>query len=170
MARRKSLSSDRNGSAMVEFAMLAPVFFLMIAGLVEFVLYQFKLNSLNHLTYEVTRNLQTGEVQSSGDALEAFLAEACNHTNALVDCDLIDFDVRAYDEMDEIDFPPPEYDEDGRPTNFVFQPGGAYQYSVVRASIQHTFVTPHLGRLFGMSETLPAMLSSFAVVRNEPWN
>ena len=64
MRTQKRLSREEGGNVMIEFAMLAPVFFMLIMGLVEFVLFQYKSYALNHIVYEATRNLQTGEVQA----------------------------------------------------------------------------------------------------------
>ncbi len=172
MKTPKRFSKAKGGSTLIEFAMLAPVFFFLVMGLVEFVLYQYRIYTLNHVVYEATRNLQTGEVQGAGDAIAqaaAFHDEVCEHAGLMIDCETIVFDVRAFDEIDDIEFPPVEFDEDGNPTNFVFEPGGAEEYSVVRASIQHTFVTPFMGKLFGMGPDMPAIVNAFCIVRNEPW-
>jgi Flp pilus assembly protein TadG len=172
MRRAPSLRKDRRGSALIEFAMLSPIFFLVVAGLTEFVLYQFKVNALNHIAYEAGRNLQTGEVQRAGDAsaqLAAFQANICAEVVWIINCTDIDFDVRNYSDIEDITFPATTYDAQGNPTNFVFQPGGASRFSVVKASVHHSFVTPYMGRLMGLTPDLPAVASSYVVLRNEPW-
>ena len=169
MLRLRRLRKARDGNVMIEFAMLAPVFFMLIMGLVEFVLYQYRTYALNHVVYETARNLQTGEVQTSADQLEAFKQAACDAAGVMIDCNEIYFDVRAFDALNEITYPPPEFDENGVPTNFVFEPGLAEQYSVLRASIHHQFVTPFMAELFQMGPDLPAIVNAFVVVKNEPW-
>jgi hypothetical protein len=86
-----------------------------------------------------------------------------------MDCDDIVFDVRSFDEIDEITYPPVQFDEDGNPVNFVFAPGGPNAFSVVRASIHHQFVTPFMAELFQMGPDMPAIVNAFCIVRNEPW-
>jgi Flp pilus assembly protein TadG len=172
MTRKKRLDRARDGNVMIEFALLAPIFFMLILGLVEFVLFQYKTYALNHVVYEATRNLQTGEVQAfkTPEAMEAaFKQEACAKAASLVDCNAIYFDVRAFDKLSDITYPPPQFDEDGIPSNFEFLPGGANQYSVVRASIHHQFVTPFMAELFQMGPDMPAIVNSFTIVKNEPW-
>jgi Flp pilus assembly protein TadG len=159
----------RGGNVMIEFALLAPVFFMLIMGLVEFVLFQYKTYALNHVVYEAARNLQTGEVQTSADMQEAFYEEVCSQAGAMIDCEAIIFDVRSFDALNEVTFPPPTFDEDGNPSNFVFEPGGPNKYSVVRASIHHQFVTPFMDKLFQMGPDMPAIVNSFCIVKNEPW-
>jgi Flp pilus assembly protein TadG len=165
----KRLSSAEGGSALVEYAMLAPVFFMLVVGLVEFVLYQYKANALNYVTYEAARVLQTGKVQASGDMAKAFHDEVCASSNTMLDCESIVFDVRNYGAVADVQYEEPKFDKDGNPTNFVFEPGGAGRYSVVRASMHYSFITPFMGKLFGMGPDLPAMVNSYCIVRNEPW-
>lgn len=177
MRFKRSLSKSKDGNTLVEFALLAPVFFMLIAGMVEFVLYQYKVYALNHVVYEATRNLQTGEAQNwdDGDAgttnddWVAFRNEVCAHSSTLLDCNALVFDVRNFATISAITYPPPTYDENGIPTNFVFQPGGPKAYSVVRASMHHEFVTPFLRDLLGLADGAPAYVNAYSIVRNEPW-
>jgi Flp pilus assembly protein TadG len=163
---------EESGTTLIEFALLAPVFFMLVMGLVEFVLFQYRTYALNHVVYEATRNLQTGEVQTAGDSAAmwaAFKTEVCGQADMMIDCNAIVFDVRAFDKIEDITYPPPVFDANGNPTNFVFQPGGPNQYSVVRAAIHHQFITPFMDQLFRMGPDMPAIVNSFCIVRNEPW-
>lgn len=169
MTPYKRLRRARDGNVMIEFALLAPVFFMLVMGLVEFVLFQYKTYALNHVVYEAARNLQTGEVQTSANMYEAFKDEACAQAGPMIDCQAIFFDVRAFDALSDVTYPPPVFDEDGVPSNFVFEPGGANKYSVVRASIHHQFITPFMDQLFHMGPDLPAIVNAFVIVKNEPW-
>lgn len=169
MTPKLRLRSARGGNVMIEFALLAPVFFMLIMGLVEFVLYQYKTYALNHVVYEAARNLQTGEVQTADDMLESFKAEVCDKAGPMIDCEAIVFDVRSFTNLADVTYPPVTFDEDGNPSNFVFQPGGPNEYSVVRASIHHQFVTPFMDKLFQMGPDMPAIVNSFCIVKNEPW-
>ena len=173
MRTHKRLSREEGGNVMIEFAMLAPIFFMLIMGLVEFVLFQYKSYALNHVVYEATRNLQTGEVQEAEtpEAMRERFDELCEESaGALMNCNDIEWDVRSYDALNELDFPPVEYDADGLPTNFIFDPGGPSQFSVVRAAMHHQFVTPFMDRLFHTGPDQPGIVNSFCIVRNEPWN
>lgn len=170
MRSAKRLSREEGGNVMVEFALLAPIFFMIVMGLVEFVLYQYKTYALNHIVYEATRNLQTGEVQADPTKMREKFEEMCaDSAGPLMSCADISWDVRAYDELNKIEYPPVEYDEKGLPKNFVFQPGKANQYSVVRATIPHTFFTPFMDKLFQLGPDKPAIANAFCIVKNEPW-
>jgi Flp pilus assembly protein TadG len=173
MRTNKRLSEEEGGNVMIEFAMLAPIFFMLILGLVEFVLFQYKTYALNHIVYEAARNLQTGEVHNAGDAAAQatlFHDEVCKEAGPLMDCNEIVFDVRSFDKIKDITYPPVQFDKDGNPISFVFEPGEANQYSVVRASIHHQFITPFMAELFQMGPDLPAIVNAFCIVKNEPWD
>ena len=166
----RRLKSARNGNVMIEFALLAPVFFMTILGLVEVVLFQYRTFALNHVGYEATRNLQTGEVQAASNMEGAFRQEACDRAGVLIDCNRLVFDVRTFEELSDVTYPAPTFGENGLPNNFVFQPGGPNEYSVVRASLQHRFITPFMDYLFQMGPDRPAIVNSFTIVKNEPWD
>lgn len=170
MRMQKRLSKAEGGNVIIEFALLAPVFFMLVMGLVEFVLFQYKTYALNHVVYEASRNLQTGEVQTAADMEVAFQEEVCAHAGPMIDCEAIVFDVRAFDDINDITYPPPEFDADGNPTNFVFEPGEANQYSVVRAAVHHQFITPFMDKLFQMGPDMPAIVNSYCIVKNEPFS
>lgn len=177
MRLKKNLSKSKDGNTLIEFALLAPVFFMLIAGMVEFVLYHYKLYALNHVVYEATRNLQTGETQNWSDGDDtttddmsvAFHNEVCAHAYAMIDCETIIFDVRNFNSIGAVTYPPVTYDENGNPTNFVFQPGGPKAYSVVRAAMPHQFVTPFMNKVMGLEPGGSALINSYSIVRNEPW-
>ena len=169
MKTPKRFAKAKSGTTMIEFALLAPVFFMLVMGLVEFVLYQYKTYALNHVVYEAARNLQTGEVQGSADMAKTFHDEVCEAAGPMIDCTKIIFDVRSFDNIDEISYPPVQFDDEGNPVDFVFEPGGPEEYSVLRASIHHQFVTPFMDKLFRIGPDMPAIVNAYCVVRNEPW-
>ena len=170
MRTMKRLSKSEGGNTLIEFALLAPVFFMLVMGLVEFVLFQYKTYALNHVTYEAARNLQTGQVQGSADKSQAFHDAVCKAAGSMIDCNDIVFDVRSFDKISDITYPPVIFDDKGNPTNFVFQPGNANQYSVVRAAIHHQFITPLMDKLFRMGPDQPAIVNAFCIVKDEPWS
>lgn len=163
--------ASRDGSSLIEFAMLAPVFFLMVAGLVDFVYYQYRMNALNYVVSQAARNLQTGQSQNQSvkTTAAAFNDAVCAAASTLIDCNAIRFDVRAYDKISDIQFSAPTYDKDGNPTNFVFLPGTTSQYTTVRAQLKHTFLTPFMDQLFKFGPTNSGLITAFYVVKDEPW-
>jgi Flp pilus assembly protein TadG len=152
----------------VEFALVAPVFLLMISGIVEYSLYYFKTSHLKHVLYEASRNIQTGEVQDAADPQAFFQSEYCQDVSFLAECSSISFDVRAFDSLAEISYPDASFGADGAPTNFVFQPGGSDQLTVMRVATPYTFITPLMADIFQPSGQ-PAIIVGYSVARNEPF-
>ena len=173
--RTKSLFRSEEGNAMIEFALLAPVFFMLVAGLVEFVLYQYKCYAVNHVIQEATRRLQTGEVQTTTAPVgltnrDIFKQEICNAAGALIDCNQVDFDVRHFTTIAGIQYTTPIFNSSGHATNFDYLPGAQNEYTVVQGSYPHTFVTPFMATMFGAGDaSKPAIVSSFSIVKGEPW-
>jgi Flp pilus assembly protein TadG len=170
--RFRTLGKERKGSALIEFALLAPVFFLLTGGLVEYVLYHYKIYALNQVVYEAARNLQTGEVRLAGNLAAqqaAFEANVCAEADWMIDCTEISVDVRNYATLSDINLPPITFDAMGVPQNFVFEQTEPSQYSVVRATMDHEFITPFLRDLMGIGPGLPAVVNNFTIVKNEPW-
>jgi Flp pilus assembly protein TadG len=165
----KKLARAKGGNVLVEFAVLAPVFFMLIMGIVEFVLFQYKTYALNHVVAEAVRNLQTGEIKAAGNTTQAFMDEMCAHSGLMIDCKAIDYDVRHYEKLKDIKYTEPTFNDEGRAINFKFDPGAAGDYSVVRASTPHSFITPFMNELMGTNDK-KAIVNSFSIVRNEPWN
>jgi len=116
LKRRRLFRKEKGGSALIEFAMLAPVFFMLVVGLVEFVVYQYNAYALNYVTYEAARVLQTGQVQTSGDMSTAFHDQVCAAAGTMIDCNSVVFDVRAFDDIGSVTYVTPTFDSNGNPT------------------------------------------------------
>lgn len=148
--------------------MVAPVFLLMVAGIVEYSLYYFKTSHLKHVLYEASRNIQTGEVQDAENPRAFFREQYCKDVSFLARCDSISFDVRAFDSLAGISYPDAVFDAAGAPANFVFEPGSSEQITVMRVSTPYRFVTPLMADIF-QPDGQPAIIVGYSVARNEPF-
>lgn len=164
----RRFKSAKNGATAVEFAMVAPVFLIMVSGIVEYSLYYFKTSHLKHVLYEASRNIQTGEVQDADDPQAFFQSEYCKDVAFLASCSSISFDVRAFDSLGDITYPDAVFDADGKPTNFVFQPGNSEQVTVMRVSTPYRFITPMIADIF-QPDGAPAIIVGYSVAKNEPF-
>jgi Flp pilus assembly protein TadG len=165
---RKAIKSDTGGSAAVEFAMIAPIFFFMVIGLVEFSFYVFNRNFVKHVLYETARNITTGEIQSADNPAAAFKEAYCSHSGPIVSCERLVFDVRAYDNLEDVKFTPIEFDSSGAPKNFKFEPGKSEQISVMRVALPYKFVTPFMQDIF-LGKSKNAIVVGYTVAKNEPF-
>lgn len=166
--RLKNLRQDKRGATVVEFALIAPVFFFMVLGIVEYSIYYFRTSHLKHVLYEASRNLQTGEVQAASDPQAHFRDAYCDDAGWLTDCSQIFFDVRNYSSLGEIAWPEATFDEDGVPEDFVFDPGGPDQLTVLRVATPYRFFTPMMARIF-QPDGSAAIIVGYTVAKNEPF-
>lgn len=164
----RSIRTHVGGAAAVEYAMIGPIFFFVVIGLVEFSFYVFNRNFVKHVLYETARSITTGEIQSADDPAAAFKEEYCSHSNVLVSCERLSFDVRAYDNLEDVEFTPVEFDSSGAPKNFKFEPGESEQLSVMRVALPYKFVTPFMQDLF-LGDSKNAIVVGYTVSKNEPF-
>lgn len=162
------MRSNADGSAAVEYALIAPVFFFIILGLIEFSLYVFNRNYVKHVLYESARSITTGEIQAADDPAAEFKRNYCRHSGPLVNCDRLVFDVRAFDALEDVDFSPVEFESNGSPRNFEFEPGEAEQISVMRVAMPYQFVTPFMQDIF-LGESKNAIVVGYIVAKIEPF-
>ncbi len=148
--------------------MIAPVFFFMILGLIEFSIYVFNRNYVKHVLYESARTITTGEIQSADDPAAEFNEVYCRNSGPIMNCDRLLFDVRAYDELEDVDFSPVEFGSNGAPLNFKFEPGEAEQISVMRVAMPYRFVTPFMQDIF-LGESSNAIVVGYMVSKIEPF-
>jgi Flp pilus assembly protein TadG len=153
---------------MVEFAIVAPLFFLMVIAAAEYFLYFFKRSLISHVMYEASRDIQTGEIQANANPATAFRDAWCPKAMGVVSCDAISFDVRSFNTLADVSFPAATFDANGKPTNFVFQPGSGDQITAMRASTPHRFVTPMMADIFQDGDA-PVIIVGYSVARNEPF-
>lgn len=152
----------------MEFAIVGPVFFFMLFATIEYGVYFFKKSVAQHVLYETSRVLQTGQVQRSDNPETEFQAVYCEAAMTIFDCNDISFDVRAFDSMADIVIPDATFNSSGRPTNFVFQPGKGEQITALRVSIPHQFITPMMRDIFQPDGT-PAIIVGYSISKNEPF-
>ena len=102
------------------------------------------------------------------DPLASFQAFSCEGGRVLIPCEKVYFDVRNFNSLSSIDLPEAQFDDDGRPLNFVFQPGGSDDITVMRVASPHKFIMPYMGDIFGVGDK-PAILIGYSVAKNEPF-
>lgn len=158
---------DDRGSALVEFALVAPLFMLLLVGTIEVAIMFFASSVIEGATKEAARQIRTGQVQQSADPLAAFQAKLCGDLVGVIDCNEVVFTVQTFSNFSAVSMPL-EYDEDGEIINPGFFPGGSTAITVVRAVYRWDFMTPM------MEQVLPGGLAGHLLVstvafQNEPY-
>jgi len=158
---------DAGGSVLMEFALVAPPFMLLLVGTLEFATMYFAGSVIEGATKEAARQIRTGQIQGSADPLAAFQAELCGSLAGVIDCTEVLFTVQTFSSFSAVSMPL-EVDEDGEIVSPGFSPGGSAAVTVVRAIYRWDFLTPM------MEHVLPSGLAGHLLVstvafQNEPY-
>ncbi|HEY0236194.1 MAG TPA: TadE/TadG family type IV pilus assembly protein [Afipia sp.] len=92
----RRFSKSRRGSAAVEFALIAPLFFALIFAIMETAMVFFAGQVLETGTQDTARMLFTNQAQNSAWDQSKFKNDLCSRVSALLDCAGIAFDVKSY--------------------------------------------------------------------------
>ena len=183
----RRLRTDKNGSAAVEFAFVAPVFFLLLMGTVEAGIIFFAQSSLQNAVNDAARLVRTG--QSACFSLDAnnlcqtmtadqFRTQVCNEVSALLqncandangNSDL-QFDVRAYPAgFTGVTNSSPLAADQSLPNLTAFTTGGPCDVVLVRAYYRWPVFTPMLNFFLANMANNNHLLATAAAFRNEPY-
>jgi len=161
---------DDRGSAAMEFAFVAPVFFMIMLGIIEGGVMFFGQAALMNATQDAARLIRTGQAQGTVDQ-SAFTQDVCNGIKALLSCSNLQVDVQNY--------PSGFNGSQSAPTdangNLIagqnrYNTGGPCDVVIVRAFYKYTIVTPVITSfLAGKSGNDFNYLTAAAAFRNEPY-
>src|SRR3954447_21573898 len=77
---------SRRGSAAVEFALVAPIFFALLFAIIETAIVFFAGQVLETVTQDSARMIMTGQAQSGGYSQSQFKTYVCGKVSILFDC------------------------------------------------------------------------------------
>ncbi len=168
----RSFTRNKEGAVMVEFALIAAPFFILIFGLIEIALIFLMTTTLDYGVTQASRQIRTGQIQERAGLESDFRALVCGNLFDLLACDKrLHIDVRRYDDFvssnagDKLPLKPDGTLDD----NFQYNPGGPSEIVLVQVYYEWSLVTPVLSSgLKNMSDS-KRLLHSTAVFRNEPF-
>ena len=159
----------RRGSAAVEFALVAPVFFALLFAIVEVALMFFATQVLETVTQASARYILTGQAQGASLTQAQFKSYVCSQIPALFTCANVMVDVESYSSFASISNTPP-CDANG---NFVdntgYNPGGPCNIVVVRLFYQWPVYVSLMGFDLHNMTGGSRLLVATAAFRNEPY-
>ncbi len=118
----------RRGQSMVEFAVVAPLFFLLVFGITDFGLLFFKQETLQYAIREAGRYAVTGRSNGGGESREDSIRDVVIQKAAGIPIVRSDIIIVS-----------------GGVTNYA---GGPRQMMTVSLQATHTFITPMVGKFF----------------------
>ena len=184
----RRLRADANkGSAAIEFAMVAPVFFLLLMGTIEAGVIFFAQSALQNAVNDTARLVRTGQSacysQDSSNICQSMTAEqfrtrVCNDVSVLLQNCMIDanggsdlqFDVRSYPSgFGGANNNPPLNAQQDLPNLTDFNTGNACDVVLVRAFYRWPVFTPMLNFFLANMSGNKHLIATAAAFRNEPY-
>lgn len=157
---------DERGMAVVEFALVAPLFFLLMLSILELGITLFAQSVMDGAARDAARLIRTGQAQGQ-NAQNLFTNQLCLETAAVVPCNNMIFVVESFATFGQLNLPGP--DQNGNPPAPVFQPGAAGSVVGVRVFYNRPFIVPLVGRYLSPGGNGNVLLTSTVVFRNEPF-
>jgi Flp pilus assembly protein TadG len=161
---------NRRGSAAVEFALIAPVFFALLFAIIETALVFFAGQVLETGVQDSGRLLFTNQSNCAGMSQADFKQNICDRVSALMSCSGIDVDVRSYPAGTAITITDPLV-SGAYVSNSVYQPPacnttdqtvvvrGFYQWPLIVTGLGYNIA--NIGRGTSNSKRLLAATSAF---------
>ena len=170
---------NRHGSAAVEFALVAPMFFALLFAIIETGMMFFASQVLETVTQDSARVIQTGQAMTpggvsatqTGPLTEAqFQQYVCGEVPALLNCNNIAIDVEAYPSTWPLTFSS-QIDGNGNfvSSNLQYNLGGPCEIVVVRLFYQWQLFVTGLGYNISNLSGNKRLLYGTAAFRNEPY-
>ena len=167
--RRRMRADAQKGSAAIEFAFVAPVFFVLLLGIFEAGIMFFAQSALQNAVTTLARQVRTGQAQNGGLSKADFAQQICNGIDELLSCANLQVDVQAY----PAGFggtPANPLDGNGEPAagQNNYNTGGPCDVVVVRSFYRYSVLTPLVSPLLTGGKGYRYLLAA-AAGRNEPY-
>jgi Flp pilus assembly protein TadG len=162
---------NRRGTAAVEFALVAPIFFAVLFAIIELALVFFASQILETVTQDTARLILTGQAQTASLTPQQFKDAVCGRLVVMFDCQNgVYVDVRSYSSFDAINISPPV---DPTTKTFVnsmkYCPGKDGDVVVVRLFYQWPLFVTGLGFNLTNMAGNKRLLTATAAFQNEPF-
>jgi Flp pilus assembly protein TadG len=162
------LLRDQKGVAALEFAILGPIFFVMLLVLIDLSIY-FATTSIVYDAIEgAARSVRVGQLQNDNGT--QFRTVLCKRL-FFVTCGNFTFSVKPTTNVAGVNRKP-GFDSSGHLTDTTYDTGDADDIVVVTIAYAHTFIIPYVGLLFGdtgLTDPHMRAIVTFLVIKNEPY-
>jgi Flp pilus assembly protein TadG len=189
---RRRMRADTKGAVSIEFALVAPIFFLLLLGIIETGIMFYSQSTLLYATQNAGRLVRTGSAQgtayttasrcSSGaggsgtggayvNGQEWFKDQiCCGISTILTDCTALHVNVQNYTAGFGTNFSDtPDPSGNLSPVTDAYNPGSACDVVLLRATYSWTVVTPALTWFLSNMAGGKHLLSATTAFRNEPY-
>lgn len=171
--RARLRRDSRSGSAAIEFAMVAPVLFLFLFGIIETGVLFFASATLQNATDDTARLIRTGQISGTltASTLKSYI---CNEISGLIaagSCTAnLQVDLRAYSNFSGASYPSlTKADGSLDTTKLAVQSSGSCQVVLMRSFYPWSIMTPLIAPLLQNMPNGKFLLASAAAFRSEPY-
>jgi Flp pilus assembly protein TadG len=169
--RARMKADSRKGSAALEFAFVAPVFFVLLLGTFEGAIMFFSQAALQNAVTDMARLIRTGQAQNSGITQADFRTQLCSKVTPLIACDSnLQIDIEAYPSYTNVTYTSPLNADQTMNTSLNnYLTGNACDVVLVRAFYTWSVATPGLSWFLVNMAGSKHLVSAAAAFRNEPY-
>lgn len=171
---RKRFLRNTRGVTAVEFAMVAPVFFMALGVVIEVGIMLFAEYVLQASVQDAARQIRTGQAQSAGASAAAFKTQICENAKAIIRCDGVRVYVRSAASFAALKTATPSYINIGQTygggaETTSYDCGGPSKPVAVIATYDWDIVMPFLGMFGNVDNDEKRRIAGFAMFQNEPF-
>ena len=159
---------SRRGSAALEFALVAPIFFALLFAIIETALMFFASQVLETVTQNSARMILTGQAQQASYTQAQFATYVCSQIPALFSCNNVFIDVESSPSASSVAVNNCT-DASGNFITAKYTPGGAGDIVVVQLCYKWPIFVTGLGYNIANLPGSMRLLRATAAFKNEPF-
>jgi Flp pilus assembly protein TadG len=158
------------GSTVVEFALVAPMFFALLFAIIETALMFFASQVLETVTQDSARLIMTGQAQNAAYTQAQFKSDVCSHITVMFDCTGgISVDVQSYPNWSSVGISNPINASKNFTNPNNYNTGGPGDIVVVRLFYQWPILVTGFGYDITNLAGSKRLLVATAAFQNEPY-
>lgn len=164
------LCRDRQGTAALEFALVALPFLVLAFGIMEIGSIFWGNYELDNLTTSAARLVRTGEAQGGKLTQAQMVERICGGAVVLTNCATkLKISVQTFNNFASVAGPAPKDDKGNLQKDFPYQPGGPSQVVLVTSFYEWPLFGPSSIALLSNLADGNRLLQSSAVIQTEPF-
>ena len=167
----RRMAASRRGSAALEFAIVAPVFFILLMATIENGVVFFANSTLQFATDQAARYVRTGQAQTGSMTQAQFRTMICNNISPILACDSnLQIDMQSFSNYSSAAFGSPLNASGNLNTALNnYQPGAPCNVVLVRSFYTWQILTPGLSVFLANTTNGYHLITATAAFRNEPF-
>ena len=164
-----SLANCRKGAALIEFAIVAPVFLAIVFATLETGLAFFAQQTLQTAASQAARLIMTGQAQNQGLTASQFQHYVCQHLSTSFNCANVYVNIQTFSSFSSVSMLNPVQNNSFDSSKMAFSPGGPGDIEVVQVFYQWPVMLAPLGFDLANVGGNKRLLVGTAAFRNEPY-